>query len=154
MVLNYGWDGFVTLPWLPTQPRYRGDYVTYGRDVIFARKTTVLHAPIILLMLLSDIFENFREVCMKNYKLDPAWYYTSPGLSWDALLKYTKIELDLLSDIDTVLFVEQGIRGGVSMISNRFSEANNKYMESYDDTKESTLVVYMYRVRESSCTTK
>ena len=94
-------------------------------------------------MLLSDIFENFREVCMKNYKLDPAWYYTSPGLSWDALLKYTKIELDLLSDIDTVLFVEQGIRGGVSMISNRFSEANNKYMESYDDTKESTFITYL-----------
>ena len=49
VVLNYGWDTFVTLPWLPSQPRYRGDDVTYGRDVIFARITTVLHAPILLL---------------------------------------------------------------------------------------------------------
>ena len=59
----------------------------------------------------ADVFENFRDVCMEKYNLDPAHYYTSPGLSWDALLKKTKIELELLKDRDMHLFVERGMRG-------------------------------------------
>ena len=94
-------------------------------------------------VLLADIFENFRDVCLKNYKLDPAWYYTSPGLSWDALLKKTEIKLDLLSDINMILFVESGIRGGVSMISNRYGKANNKYMENYNSAEESKFITYL-----------
>ena len=94
-------------------------------------------------VLLADIFENFRDVCLKNYKLDPAWYYTSPGLSWDALLKNTEIKLDLLSDINMILFVEARIRGGVSMISNRYGKANNKYMENYNPIKESKFITYL-----------
>ena len=94
-------------------------------------------------VLLADIFENFRDVCLKNYKLDPAWYYTSPGLSWDALLKKTEIKLDLLSDINMILFVEAGIRGGVSMISNRYGKANNKYMENYNPKEESKFITYL-----------
>ena len=54
-------------------------------------------------LLLADVFEEFRHVCMENYSLDPAWYYTSPGLSWDALLKDSKIILELLSDVDMLL---------------------------------------------------
>ena len=64
-------------------------------------------------LLLADVFENFRDVCIKNYKVDPAHYYTAPGLSWDAALKATKVELELLSDMDMLLMVEKGIRGGV-----------------------------------------
>ena len=94
-------------------------------------------------VLLADVFENFRDVCLKNYKLDPAWYYTSPGLSWDALLKKTEIKLDLLSDINMILFVEAGIRGGVSMISNRYGKANNKYMENYNPKEESKFITYL-----------
>ena len=94
-------------------------------------------------VLLADIFENFRDVCLKNCKLDPAWYYTSPGLSWDALLKKTEIKLDLLSDINMILFVEAGIRGGVSMISNRYGKANNKYMENYNPKEESKCITYL-----------
>ena len=92
---------------------------------------------------LADIFENFRDVCLKHYKLDPAWYYTSPALSWDALQKKTEIKLDLLSDVNMILFVEAGKRGGVSMISNRYGKANNKYMESYSHNEESKLTTYL-----------
>ena len=70
-------------------------------------------------LLLADVFENFRNICIKNYKLDPAHYYTAPGLAWDAALKVTEVKLQLLSDIDMLLMGEKGIRGGVSMISNR-----------------------------------
>ena len=94
-------------------------------------------------LLLADVFENFREVCLDNYKLDPAWYLTAPGLSWDAMLRVTGIKLELLTDPDMLMMVENGTRGGVSMISNRYSEANNKYMDSYDDAKPSKYIQYL-----------
>ena len=94
-------------------------------------------------LLLADVFENFREVCLDNYKLDPAWYLTAPGLSWDAMLRVTGIKLELLTDSDMLMMVENGTRGGVSMISNRYSEANNKYMDSYDNTKPSKYIQYL-----------
>ena len=94
-------------------------------------------------LLLADVFENFREVCLNNYKLDPAWYLTAPGLSWDAMLRVTGIKLELLTDSDMLMMVENGTRGGVSMISNRYSEANNKYMDSYDQTNPSKYIQYL-----------
>ena len=95
-------------------------------------------------LLLADVFENFRDVCLKNYKLDPAWYFTAPGLSWDALLKVTKVELELITDYDMLLMLQQGIRGGVSTISNRFAHANNKYMDNaFDSSKPSKFITYL-----------
>ena len=64
---------------------------------------------------LAGVFENFRDVCMDNYELDPAWYYTAPGLAWDTPLKLTKAELELITDPDILLMIERGIRGGVSI---------------------------------------
>ena len=84
------------------------------------------------------------DVCIKNYNLDPAHYYKTPGLSWDAMVKVTNVELELLSDMDMLLMVEKGIRGGVSMISNRYGKANNEYMfESHDASKKSTFITYL-----------
>jgi len=76
--------------------------------------------------------------------LDPAWYYTSPGLAWDAMLKRTGISLELLTDIDMLFMFKNGIRGGVAMASNRFGQANNKYMgEDYDSSKPSKYIQYL-----------
>ena len=94
-------------------------------------------------ILLADVFETFRDVCMNNYKLDPCWYYTAPALSWDAMLKKTKISLELLSDPDMLLMVENGIRGGISTITKRYAKANNKYMEDYNEKHKSTYIKYL-----------
>ena len=94
-------------------------------------------------LLLADVFENFRDLCLENYKLDPAYYYTAPGLFYDACLKKTKINLELLTDPTMHLMIESGIRGGISMITHRHSIANNKYMENYDPSKESKYIMYL-----------
>ena len=95
-------------------------------------------------LLLADVFENFRDICIKNYKLDPAHYYTAPGLAWDAALKITGVKLELLSDIDMLLMVEEGIRGGVSMISNRYGKSNNKYMgDEFNPSEPSKYITYL-----------
>ena len=94
-------------------------------------------------LLLSDVFENFRKTCLHHYNLDPAHYYTSPGLAWDACLKETGQELQLLYDYDMLMMFERGIRGGISHISKRYAEANNKYMKDYDPDEESTYIQYL-----------
>ena len=95
------------------------------------------------ILLLADVFENFRKTCLKYYKLDPCHYFTSPGLSWDAMLKMTNIKLELMTDIDMFQFIEKGLRGGISYIANRHGEANNKYMKEYDEKAPSKYIMYL-----------
>ena len=95
-------------------------------------------------ILLADVFENFRKVCKKNYSLDPAWYFTSPGLAWDAMLKMTRVELELLSNPNMYLMIEKGIRGGISTITKRYAKANNPYMkEKYNPEKDCVYIPYL-----------
>lgn len=94
-------------------------------------------------IILADIFENFRNICLKIYGLDPNHYYTSPGLSWDAMLKFTKVDLELISDLEMIGFLKKGIRGGMSQCSNRHAIANNKYMESFDPKKAISFLLYL-----------
>lgn len=93
-------------------------------------------------MLLVDVFENFRKQSLEAYGLDPAHYYTLPGLTWDAMLKFTKIELELITVIDMLLFVERGIRGGISQCSNSYALANNEYMDNFDSNEEQIYLMY------------
>ena len=95
------------------------------------------------ILLLADVFENFRKTCLEYYKLDPCHYFTSPGLSWDAMLKMTDIKLELMTDIDMFQFIEKGLRGGISYIANRYGKANNKYMKDYNKDKPSKYIMYL-----------
>ena len=93
--------------------------------------------------LLADVFENFRNLCQEQYGLDPAHYFTSPGLSWDALLKNTGVELELLTDLEMHLFVERGMRGGISMVSKRYAKANNAMLPDYDPSIPNSYIIYL-----------
>ena len=95
------------------------------------------------ILLLADVFENFRKTCLQYYKLDPCHYFTSPGLSWDAMLKMTDMKLELMTDVDMFQFIEKGLRGGTSYIANRYGKANNKYMKTYDDKEPSKYIMYL-----------
>ena len=94
-------------------------------------------------LLLADVFEKFIDTCLKFYKLDPCHYFSSPGLSWDAMLKMTGVKLEKISDIDKNLFIEKRLRGEISYIAKRYAKANNKYMKNYDPAKLSIYKSYL-----------
>ena len=94
-------------------------------------------------LLLAVVFEKFIVTCLKFYGLGPCHYFSSPGFSWDAMLKMTGIKLEKISDIDKYLFIEKGLRGGISYIAKRYAKANNKYMSDYDSNKQSTFITYL-----------
>ena len=83
-------------------------------------------------LLLEDVLENFRNKYIEIYELDPAHFLSASGLTWQACLKKTEVRLELLTDVDMLLMVEKGIRGGICHAIHRYAEANNKYMKNYD----------------------
>ena len=90
---------------------------------------------------LADVFENFRDICLRDYALDPAHYFSSPHFTFDAFLRYTGATMDLLSDPDQYLFVSRGIRGGLSAVSKRYSRANNRFVPGYDSSRPSVFIL-------------
>ena len=96
-------------------------------------------------LLLADVFENFRNKCIKIYELDPSHFLSAPGLACQACLKKTKLEvkLELLTNVDMLLMVEKGIRGGMCHAKHKYVKANNKYMKNYDKNKESSNIQYL-----------
>ena len=94
-------------------------------------------------LLSADVFEDFRDMCIKEYELDPAHFVSLPGLAWQVCLKKTNIELELLTDYDMLLIVEKGIRGGICHSIHRYAKANNKYMQNYNNNEESSYIQYV-----------
>ena len=94
-------------------------------------------------LLLAGVFENFRDMCLKEYELDPAHFLSLPGLAWQECLKKTNIELELLTDYDMLLMAGEGIRGGICHSMHRYAKANNKYMKNYNNNEESSYIQYL-----------
>ena len=94
--------------------------------------------------LLADVFGSFRNTCIKVYELDPAHFLSAPGLAWQACLKKTKVKLELLEDVDMLLMVEKGIRGGICHAIYRYAKANNKYMKNYNEKEESSYIQFIW----------
>lgn len=94
-------------------------------------------------LLLADIFETFQNTSLQEYGLDPAHYYTSPGLSWHALLKKTGVELELLTYYNMHLFIEKGLRGGTCALPKRYAKTNNPMVEGFDRSKPPTWITYL-----------
>ena len=93
-------------------------------------------------LLLADGFENFRKIYLKVYQFDPAKFLSAPGLAWETASKETEVKLELLTDINMLLMVQKGIRGGICNTTQWFSKANNKCIKEYDKNKESSYVKY------------
>ena len=94
-------------------------------------------------LLLADIFENFRNMCLNIYELDPVYFVSAPGLAWQACLKKTGVKLELITDYDMILMIEKGIRGGICQAIHRYAKANNKYMKNYNNNIESSYIEYL-----------
>ena len=94
-------------------------------------------------LLLSDVFEKFIDTCLKFYWLDLCHYLSSPGLSWNAMLKMTRVTLEKISDVDKYLFIEKGLRGGISYIAKRYAKVNNKYINGYNPKKPWKFITYL-----------
>ena len=94
-------------------------------------------------LLLADVFEKFTDTCLKIYGLDACHYFSCPSLRWDAMLKMTAVKLEKIFDVDMYLFIEKGLRRGISYIAKRYTKASNKYMKNYDPKKPSKFIVYL-----------
>ena len=94
-------------------------------------------------LLLADVFEKMRDKCIEIYGLDPSYFYSAPGLAWQACLKKTDVKLELLTDYQMLLMIEEGIRGEMCQSVHRYNKANNKYMKNYDKSIDSSYLTYL-----------
>ena len=96
--------------------------------------------------MLADVFENVRDICIKRYKLDPLYFVSALGLAWQACLKNTKVKLELITNYDMLMMVENGIRGGIWPVPYKYAKANNKYMKNYDKNIESSYLAFLRQI--------
>ena len=94
-------------------------------------------------LLLADVFEKFIFTSLKDYNLDQCHYFSAPGLPWDAMLKMAKVELEEFSNPDIHLFIEKGMKGGISYASKRYRKANNENCLDYDKEKPENHINYI-----------
>ena len=94
-------------------------------------------------LLVADVFENFRNICLETYELDPAYFLSLPGLACQTCLKMTRVELELLTEPNMLLMIEEGLRDGITQVSHGYAEANNRYMKNYDKNKESSFLEHL-----------
>ena len=106
-------------------------------------KVKIMFCVLSDVLLLADVFENFRDKCIEIYGFDSAHFLSAPGLAWQACLKKTGVNLELLTDIDMLLMAEEGIRGGICQGIHRYAKSNNKYMNNYDKSIESSYLMYL-----------
>ena len=97
-------------------------------------------------LLVPDVFENFKNRCLENYGLCPSHYLSTPALGWNVMLSMTKAQLNLISVIDMYLFSVKGMRGGVSYISKRYIKSNKKYVTSHDPKKVTKYFTYLDKI--------
>ena len=121
----------------------------YDRDIniwnVFEIKTLGEYHDLYLktdVLLLTDVFEKFIKTYLDYFGLDPCHNFSAPELSWDARLKMGGVILKLISDINMHIFIEKGMRGGISYIAKKHSKINNKYMKNYDSSKETKFIIY------------
>ena len=94
-------------------------------------------------LLLTDVYENVRNMYLEKYELDSIHFVSAPGLAWQACLKKTGVKLELLTDYDMILMIEKDIRGGICQALHRYAKANNKYMKNYDKNTESSYIEHL-----------
>ena len=105
-------------------------------------KTFHNHHPVTDKLLLADVFENVNKMSLETYGLDPIHYYSLPGLSWDAMRKYTGVQLELITDPDMHLMVEKSMHGGISNICHRYATSNHLSMDTYKENEEPRTLTY------------
>ena len=103
----------------------------------------MLHVCSVDTFLLADVFEKFRDKCIEIHGLDSFHFYSVPGLAWQACLKKTDVRLELLTDYQMLLIIEEGIRGGMCESTHRYAKANNRYIKNYDKKIESSYLTYL-----------
>ena len=117
-------------------------YLTYYNLLIVQNLWQARNQILLMYLIKADVFENFRNICLEVYRLDHAKFLSGPALVWQAVLKKTKVKLNLLTNIDMLLMVEKGIRGGICHSIYQYVKANNKYMKDFDNNKELAYLHY------------
>ena len=93
--------------------------------------------------MLADVYEKFRDKCIEIYGLDPSYFLSAPGLAWQPCFKKANVNLDLFTDINILLMIEDWIRGGMCQSVHRYAKANNKYMKNYNKNIVSSYLIYL-----------